>query len=56
MMRRSAARLDTNRTKPFLPLMAEEFGIELIRTLLGNPNSWGVLAGKTLGSIFLLSL
>ena len=56
MMRRSAARLDTNRTKPFLPLMAEEFGIELIRTLLGNPNSWGVLAerqGKTLGSIFL---
>ena len=35
---------------------SEEFGIALIRTLLGNPNSWGVLAerqGKTLGSIFL---
>jgi len=35
---------------------SEEFGIELIRRLLGNPNSWGVLAerqGKTLGSIFL---
>jgi predicted N-acetyltransferase YhbS len=35
---------------------SEEFGIELIRKLLGNPNSRGVLAerqGKTLGSIFL---
>ena len=35
---------------------SEEFGIELIRRLLDNPNSWGVLAarhGKTLGSIFL---
>src|SRR3954464_12335363 len=35
---------------------SEEFGTELIRRLLGNPNSWGVLAerqGKTLGSIFL---
>src|SRR6185436_20788640 len=33
-----------------------EFGISLIKSLLGNPNSWGVLAereGKTLGSIFL---
>jgi len=35
---------------------SEEFGIELIRRLLENPNSWGVLVerqGKTLGSIFL---
>jgi predicted N-acetyltransferase YhbS len=35
---------------------SEEFAIGLIRRLLGNPNSWGVLAerqGKTLGSIFL---
>jgi GNAT superfamily N-acetyltransferase len=35
---------------------SEEFGIGLIRRLLGSPNSWGVLAerqGKTLGSIFL---
>jgi predicted N-acetyltransferase YhbS len=35
---------------------SEEFGIGLIRRLLDNPNSWGVLAerqGKTLGSIFL---
>jgi predicted N-acetyltransferase YhbS len=35
---------------------SEEFSIGLIRRLLGNPNSWGVLAerqGKTLGSIFL---
>ena len=35
---------------------SEEFGIELIRRLLDNPNSWGVLAereGRTLGSIFL---
>jgi predicted N-acetyltransferase YhbS len=35
---------------------SEEFGIELIRRLLDNPNSWGVLAeleGSTLGSIFL---
>jgi predicted N-acetyltransferase YhbS len=35
---------------------SEEFGIGLIRRLLGNPHSWGVLAerhGKTLGSIFL---
>jgi predicted N-acetyltransferase YhbS len=35
---------------------SEEFGIGLIRRLLGNSNSWGVLAerqGKTLGSIFL---
>ena len=35
---------------------SEEFGIWLIRSLLENPNSWGVLAerqGKTLGSIFL---
>src|SRR6476646_3190670 len=35
---------------------SEEFGIGLIRRLLGNPNSWGVLAerqGKIFGSIFL---
>ncbi len=35
---------------------SEEFGIDLIRRLLGNPNSWGILAerqGKTLGSVFL---
>ena len=35
---------------------SEEFGIGLIKRLLSNPNSWGVLAerqGKTLGSIFL---
>src|SRR5919108_3133658 len=35
---------------------SEDFGIGLIRRLLGNPNSWGVLAereGKTLGSLFL---
>lgn len=35
---------------------SEEFGIELIKTLLGNPNSWGVLAegqGRILGSTFL---
>jgi predicted N-acetyltransferase YhbS len=35
---------------------SEEFGIGLIRSLLENPNSWGVLAerqGITLGSIFL---
>jgi predicted N-acetyltransferase YhbS len=35
---------------------SEEFGVELIRRLLDNPNSWGVLAereGRTLGSIFL---
>jgi ribosomal protein S18 acetylase RimI-like enzyme len=35
---------------------SEEFGIGLMRRLLGNPNSWGVLAerqGKILGSIFL---
>jgi len=35
---------------------SEEFGIELIRMLLDNPNSWGVLAerqGKILGSVFL---
>ena len=35
---------------------SEEFGIELIRRLLENPNSWGVLVerqGKTLGSIFI---
>jgi GNAT superfamily N-acetyltransferase len=35
---------------------SEEFGIGLIKMLLGNPNSWGVLAerqGKILGSIFL---
>lgn len=35
---------------------SEEFGIELLRRLLSNPNSWGVLAerqGKILGSIFL---
>jgi predicted N-acetyltransferase YhbS len=35
---------------------SEEFGIEIIRRLLGNPNSWGVLAerqGEILGSIFL---
>src|SRR6476660_5028218 len=62
MMQRAVARLDTKHTKPFLPLMAsseqpsEEFGIRLIKRLLGNPNSWGVSAerqGKTLGSIFL---
>ena len=35
---------------------SEEFGIGLIRSLLDNPNSWGVLAerqGTILGSIFL---
>lgn len=35
---------------------SEEFGIELIKRLLGNPNSWGVLAerqGEVLGSVFL---
>jgi predicted N-acetyltransferase YhbS len=35
---------------------SEEFGIGLIKRLLDNPNSWGVLAerqGKTIGSIFL---
>jgi GNAT superfamily N-acetyltransferase len=35
---------------------SEEFGIGIIRSLLGNPNSWGVLAerqGKILGSIFI---
>jgi predicted N-acetyltransferase YhbS len=35
---------------------SEEFAIGLIRRLLENPNSWGVLAerqGKTLGSVFL---
>jgi hypothetical protein len=35
---------------------SEEFGIGLIRRLLGNPNSWDVLAerqAKTLGGIFL---
>ena len=35
---------------------SEEFGIGLIRSLLDNPNSWGVLAerqGNILGSIFL---
>ncbi len=35
---------------------SEEFAIGLIRSLLDNPNSWGVLAerqGNTLGSIFL---
>jgi hypothetical protein len=35
---------------------SEEFGIGIIRSVLGNPNSWGVLAerqGKVLGSIFL---
>jgi predicted N-acetyltransferase YhbS len=35
---------------------SEEYGIGLIRRLLDNPNSWGVLAeqrGKILGSIFL---
>jgi predicted N-acetyltransferase YhbS len=35
---------------------SEEFSIGLIKRLLDNPNSWGVLAerqGKTLGSIFL---
>jgi predicted N-acetyltransferase YhbS len=35
---------------------SEEFGIELVRGLLDNPNSWGALAeqqGKILGSIFL---
>src|SRR3989337_3031302 len=35
---------------------SEEYGIGLIRSLLHNPNSWGVLAerqDKTLGSIFL---
>ena len=35
---------------------SEEFGIELIRRPLDDPNSWGVLAereGRTLGSIFL---
>ena len=35
---------------------SEEFAIGLLRRLLENPNSWGVLAerqGKTLGSVFL---
>ncbi len=35
---------------------SEEFGIGIIRSLLGNPNSWGVLAERQttiLGSIFL---
>jgi ribosomal protein S18 acetylase RimI-like enzyme len=36
---------------------SEEFGIGLIKMLLGNPNSWGVLAERegnvVLGSIFL---
>jgi predicted N-acetyltransferase YhbS len=35
---------------------SEEYGIALIRSLLSNPNSWGVLAernGKILGSLFL---
>jgi GNAT superfamily N-acetyltransferase len=35
---------------------SEEFGINLIKRLVGNPNSWGVLAerqGNVLGSIFL---
>lgn len=35
---------------------SEEFGISLIKRLVGNSNSWGVLAerqGKILGSIFL---
>ena len=35
---------------------SEEFGVGIIRSLLGNPNSWGVLAerqDKVLGSIFL---
>jgi hypothetical protein len=35
---------------------SEEFGIALIKRLLGDQNSWDVLAerqGKTLGSIFL---
>jgi len=35
----------------------EEYGVGLVKMLLGNPNSWGVLAesgeGKVLGSIFL---
>ena len=35
---------------------SEDFGIGLIKSLLDNPNSWGVLAerqGEILGSIFL---
>ena len=62
-MQRAAARLDMKRTKLFLPLTAillsspsEDFGIGLIKSLLDNPNSWGVLAerqGEILGSIFL---
>src|SRR5919202_2252784 len=35
---------------------SEEFGIGLVKMLLGNPNSWGALAerqGKILGSIFI---
>jgi GNAT superfamily N-acetyltransferase len=62
MMQRAAARLDTKR-KAISSIHgypseqpSQEFGIDLIRTLLGNPNSWGFLAerqGKTLGSIFL---
>jgi predicted N-acetyltransferase YhbS len=35
---------------------SEEFGIGLVKRILGNPNTWGVLAereGKILGSIFL---
>jgi hypothetical protein len=40
----------------YQPEQPLEFGIELIRTLLRNPNSWGALAvlnGKVLGSIFI---
>lgn len=35
---------------------SEEFGIDLVKRLLGNPNSWGCLAevkGNILGSIFI---
>ena len=35
---------------------SEEFGIGLVKSILGNPNSWGALAedqGKILGSIFI---
>jgi hypothetical protein len=37
---------------------SEEFGIEFIRRLLDNPNSWGVLAArhsKTLGAYFFMN-
>ena len=59
----SPARLDMKRTKLISSAHgypseqpSEDFGIGLIKSLLDNPNSWGVLAdrqGEILGSIFL---